>query len=154
MISNKNHHLVQVTLSSRIGYEKIAIACSASFAELIGFSHDRIEDLKTIVGEATTNAIRHGNKGRPNAKVILSMGCESESIWVSVADEGPGLKKLPPDPNIDQIIENNEKPLGGFGLFLIRQLADEVEFENRLDTGHVIHIALKMKAQTNHAENK
>jgi len=37
-------------------------------------------------------------------------------------------------------------------LFLIRQLADKVDFIQRPDNGHVIHIALKMKAQADHAE--
>jgi anti-sigma regulatory factor (Ser/Thr protein kinase) len=153
-MSANDHNALQITLSNRIGYEKIAIACSASFAELYGFPGDRIEDLKTIVGEATTNAIRHGNKGRQDAKVVLSMRCDADTIYVSVMDEGSGLDQLPPDPDIDRIIESGEKTIGGFGLYLIRQLADEVEFIKRADNGHAIQIALNMKAQVDDAENE
>jgi anti-sigma regulatory factor (Ser/Thr protein kinase) len=141
---------VQITLSNRIGYEKIAMACSASFAEMYGFARDRIEDLKTIVAEASTNAMAHGNKGRLDAKVIVTMSCEDDTIYVSVADEGSGIEKYPPTPDIGRIIENNEA-VCGFGLFLIKQLADKVDFTKRSDKGHVVHMALNMKAQADHA---
>jgi len=36
--------------------------------------------------------------------------------------------------------------LSGFGLFLIEQLADQVEFKESADKGHVVEMALKMKA--------
>ena len=51
---------VEITLTSQIGYERIAMACSASFAEMFDFPKDRIEDLKTIVAEASINAMQHG----------------------------------------------------------------------------------------------
>ncbi len=154
MAENQYHDIVQITLRNRIGYEKIAMACSESFAEMFGFPKDRIEDLKTIVGEAFTNAMRHGNKGRSNAKVLVSMSCNNETIQVSVTDEGAGLNKQSPHPDVARIIENNEKMVGGLGLFLIKQLADKVEFKKGSDNSHMIHMALKMKAQAKHAESK
>jgi anti-sigma regulatory factor (Ser/Thr protein kinase) len=150
MVDNQNDGSVQITLSNRIGYEKIAMACSASFAEMVGFPKDQIEDLKTIVAEASINAMLHGNKGRLDAKVVVSMSCKNDTICVSVADEGTGIEKQPPAPDIGRIIENNEA-ICGFGLFLIRQLADKVDFTKISDDGHVIHMALNMKAQADHA---
>ena len=152
MAENQYHDIVQITLCNKIGYEKIAMACSASFAEMFGFPKDRIEDLKTIVGEASTNAMLHGNKGRSNAKVLVSMSCKNETIRVSVTDEGTGFDKQSSRPDIARIIENNEKMVGGLGLFLIKQLADKVEFKKKSDAGHMIHMVLKMKAKADHAE--
>ncbi len=79
------------------------------------------------------------------------MSFKNDTISLSVADEGDGIQAEPPTPDIERIIENNES-ICGFGLFLIRQLADKVDFTQRPDNGHVIHIALKMKAQADHAE--
>jgi serine/threonine-protein kinase RsbW len=151
MVDNQDNGIVQITLSNRIGYEKIAMACSASFAEMFGFSNDRIEDLKTIVGEASTNAMEHGNQGRLDARVVVSMSFKDDTICVSVADEGPGIGTQPPAPDIERIIENNEA-ICGFGLFLIKQLADKVDFTKRPENGHVIHMAINMKAQADYAE--
>ena len=59
MNSNRS---VKIVLPNILGYERIAMACSASFAQMNGLAADRIEDLKTIVAEAATNAMQHGNK--------------------------------------------------------------------------------------------
>jgi serine/threonine-protein kinase RsbW len=150
-LDHQDDSTVQITLSNRMGYEKVAMACSASFAEMFGFPKDRVEDLKTIVAEASTNAMAHGNKGLLDAKVVVSMSYKDDTICLSVADQGNGIEAEPPTPDIEKIIENNES-VCGFGLFLIRQLADKVDFARQPDNGHVIHIALKMKAQAAHAE--
>ena len=62
---------VKIVLPNILGYERIAMACSASFAQMNGLPPDRIEDLKTIVAEAATNAMQHGNGGRAEAHVSI-----------------------------------------------------------------------------------
>jgi len=145
MLENLNESTVKITLANQVGYERIAMACSASFAEMFSFPKDRIEDLKTIVAEASMNAMQHGNKGRTDAKVIVSMSCQDDTIRVWVIDEGSGIKIKPPKPDIEKIIETNDT-VCGFGLFLIEQLADQVVFKESDGKGHVVEMALKMKA--------
>ena len=120
------------------------MACSESFARIMGLHPERIEDLKTMVSEAATNAMQHGNKGRPDARVTVSMNCRDNIINVTVMDEGNGIKYFPPKPDIEKIIEDLDTP-AGFGLFLIEQLADKVEF-NATDGGHVVKMAIKMNS--------
>lgn len=145
MSENHADRTVEIILTNQIGYERIAMACSASFAEMFGFPKDRIEDLKTIVAEASINAMQHGNKGRRDAKVTVSMIHRDDTIRVWVTDQGNGIKNRPPSPDIEKIIESDEA-LSGFGLFLIEQLADQVEYKESADKGHVVEMALKMKA--------
>ena len=71
MVRRLNSHAVEVSLPSKLGYERIAMDCSASFAKMAGFAQDRIEDLKTAVAEACLNAIEHGNKGNPDTRVLV-----------------------------------------------------------------------------------
>ena len=134
---------IEVNLVNQLGYERIAMACSASFARMMGLSPERIEDLKTMVSEAAINAMQHGNKGRPDARVTVSMNCQDNTINVTVSDEGDGITNFPPKPDIDKIIEDFESPVG-FGLFLIEQLADQVEFNKEANGGHVVKMAIKM----------
>ncbi|MEJ2096769.1 MAG: ATP-binding protein [Deltaproteobacteria bacterium] len=145
MSQNQTDSNVTITLANQIGYERIAMACSASFAEMFDFPKDRIEDLKTVVAEAAINAMQHGNKGREHAKVVVSLSCQTDTITVRIADEGNGLKGKPPRPDIDKIIDE-EQAICGFGLFLIEQLADRVAFKEAAGKGHVVEMALKMKA--------
>jgi len=136
---------IEVSLANKLGYERVAMACSASFAQMMGLSPERIEDLKTVVAEAAINAMQHGNKGRPDARVTVSMNCKDDTINVSVMDEGDGIKEFPPKPDIEKIIAELESPIG-FGLFLINQLTDQVEFNEVADGGHVVKMAIKMNS--------
>ena len=134
---------IEVSLANKLGYERVAMACSASFAQILGLPPERIEDLKTMVAEAAINAMLHGNKGRPDARVTVSMNCQDDILNVTVMDEGDGIKEFPPKPDIEKIIAELESPVG-FGLFLISQLADQVEFNQVTDGGHVVKMAIKM----------
>jgi serine/threonine-protein kinase RsbW len=139
-----NDRAVAVILSNKIGYERIAMACSASFAQLFGCSPERIEDLKTVVSEAAINAMEHGNKGRADARVIVYMDCADGAINVSVIDEGDGIKEFPPDPVTERIIEELDPP-SGYGVFLINQLSDKVEYNQMTDEGHAVKMAINMQ---------
>ena len=139
-----NNKTVAVILANEIGYERIAMACSASYAQLFGCSPERIEDLKTVVAEAAINAMEHGNRGRTDARVIVYMNCREGAINVSVIDEGDGIKEFPPNPNTARIIDNLDPPTG-FGVFLINQLADKVEYNQMTDEGHAVRMAINIK---------
>ena len=144
MTTNLEDKTVEVTVVSELGYERIARASAATFAGMIGFSVDRIEDVKTVVAEAVINAIQHGNRERRDARVTVSMVFKGDTLNISVTDSGTGITELPPKPDIDRIIENLDPPIG-FGTFIIKQLVDEVEFNEMTDGGHMVKMAIKLK---------
>lgn len=144
MIRRLNDHAVEVSLPSRLGYERIAMDCSASFAKMAGFAAERVEDLKTAVAEACLNAIEHGNKDHPDTRVLVSMNFKDDRISVSVKDNGNGMPPLPTDKAVMQSIENLEPP-EGLGTYLIKQLVDEVEFNNMTKDGHTVKMVIKLK---------
>jgi serine/threonine-protein kinase RsbW len=110
---------------------------------LLGLSSERIEDLKTVVAEAAVNAMEHGNKGLPDSRVRVSMSYKDNAINVAVTDEGKGIKVFPPKPNIERIIDQLDPPIG-FGIFLIKQLADKVEFLPAPNKGHVVNMSINL----------
>ena len=134
--------MVKIILPSILGYERIAMDSSASFARMHGFSSARIEDLKTIVAEAAINAMQHGNKGQEDLEVVVAIRFNNNAILVEVSDHGDGISEVMPKPDIEKIINNQESPIG-FGVFLIRELADEVEFNLDTETGHKLNMVVK-----------
>ena len=126
---------VEIVLPNVLGFERIAMACSAAFAQLQGLPPDRIEDLKTVVAEAATNAMLHGNGGRAKAHVAIRLERMPDAITVTVTDEGRGFENTIRDPDIERIMNDQEEPVG-FGLFLIRNLADEVTYTVSQGGGH------------------
>jgi serine/threonine-protein kinase RsbW len=124
----------ELTLPSRLGYEKVAMNTAASVAKLMGFPDDRVEDLKTAVAEACINAMEHGNQldEMSNVGVILSM--KRDSLEVKVRDHGPGVKSKVHAPNIDKKM-HGEESARGLGMFLIQSLVDEAEWVSSGEDG-------------------
>jgi serine/threonine-protein kinase RsbW len=82
-------------------------------------------NIMIAVTEAVNNAIKHGNKGDSAKNVSLVLSLQEGMIKFRVEDEGIGFDFHDlPDPTAP---ENLEKP-GGRGIFLMKHLADEVDF--------------------------
>ena len=143
MVRRLDERTVEVNLPNEMGYERIAMDCSASFAKLVGFTSERIEDLKTAVAEACINAVEHGNRGRPDTRVLVSMNFDDDIFSVSVEDEGDGISELPKDTAIMQTIDKLEPPKG-LGTYLIKQLVDQVEFNDMTKGGHAVRMVIKL----------
>ena len=137
---------IEVSLPNKLGYERVAMACSASFAKILGFLPERIEDLKTAVSEACLNAIEHGNLKNPDKRVLVSMNYNDNLLSVSVIDEGKGMDDNSEELQIINIKRKNEsyEIQRGHGIFLIKQLVDQVEFKRINGIGHVVRMMIRM----------
>jgi serine/threonine-protein kinase RsbW len=118
---------VEILLPSELGYEKVAMSTAASVAKLMGFTEDRIEDLKTALAEACINAIEHGNALSDEFKVGVEMSVDDDKLEVKIVDEGTGMIKQPAPPDIDRKM-HGEEDARGMGMFLIQALVDEAEW--------------------------
>ena len=123
----KSGSSVHVHLPSELGYEKVAMSTAASMAALMGFSKDRIEDLKTAVAEACINAIEHGNNLNSSLSVGVVLSSSDDQLEVKVIDDGAGINANPVAPDIDRKVHGEEDPRG-MGMFLIQALVDEAEW--------------------------
>jgi serine/threonine-protein kinase RsbW len=126
-----------------MGFEKVAMECSASVAKRMGFTQDRIEDLKTAVAEACLNAIEHGNKLDTSTKVGITLTIEESRLQVSVKDQGKGIEEAP-TPSIENKIQGKDKPRG-WGIFLIKSLVNEVTFEPSPEGGNVTKMIIYLE---------
>jgi serine/threonine-protein kinase RsbW len=97
-------------------------------------------NIMIAVTEAVNNAIKHGNRNDSSKNVALSLSLAEGLIKFKVEDEGSGFDYHNlPDPTT---AENLEKP-GGRGIFLMKHLADEVEFA---DNGKVVELSFYMNS--------
>jgi len=142
----KHRDIIELTVPSRQGLEKVAVDAAASIAEIMGFSEDRIEDLKTAVGEACMNAIEHGNKLDSSMKVLVELIADDSKLQVDVHDQGTGIKGKITKPDIDAKIAKKQTARG-WGLFLIQSLMDEVKFDWSPETGNIVRMVVYLKNQ-------
>jgi serine/threonine-protein kinase RsbW len=136
-MSNSPHHVVEIYIPSELGYEKIPMSAAAAVAHKMGFSLERVDDLKTAVAEAVTNAIEHGNQHNLEVKVLIVLTIQEKSLALNVVDQG--CRPIPVLP-IEREPKSNNR---GWGMFLIKNLMDEVEVvaqPGRNEIKMVIHL--------------
>ena len=82
-------------------------------------------NLIITVTEAVNNAIIHGNKLDINKHVLVKVDCNNKILKVSVKDQGNGF-----DLNRvnNPLLPENLLKESGRGIFIIRRIADNVEF--------------------------
>ena len=84
--------------------------------------------LRVLLAEALTNSILFGAGGDPSRTVVVAAELGSDTIRLHVRDDGPGFDPL----NIEDPTEPRARRRAvGRGLFLIRNLADQVEFNEQ-----------------------
>lgn len=90
-----------------------------------------IVDMVLAMNEATTNLIQHGYQGRP-ATIEIEVGYEGDALVVCLRDWSP-----PFDPaqvvDRDLTVPLEERPLGGLGVTMMRQLTDELIYRHGPD---------------------
>jgi anti-sigma regulatory factor (Ser/Thr protein kinase) len=115
------------SLASEPGNERQAIRKVAQAVQDLGLPRSKLERLKTAVGEATMNALEHGNKFRPELQVSIEVLASQEAVMVRVTDQGsgppPGSTREPPD--LDAKLAGRQSPRG-WGLFLIQEMVDRI----------------------------
>lgn len=93
--------------------------------EKYNLSDDIYGNVIVAVTESVNNAIIHGNQNNKEKNVHLGINIDNNNLSFSIEDEGSGFNYHNlPDPTAP---ENIDQP-GGRGIFLIKHLADEVNF--------------------------
>ncbi len=78
--------------------------------------------------EAISNAMLYGNGDDPTKRVRVEVSMGPEAITVQVTDEGTGFDPLGvPDPTCPENLLRE----GGRGIFLMRALMDDVQYNDR-----------------------
>lgn len=95
--------------------------------DVFNISEDYYGNILVAITEAVNNAIYHGNQANPSKSIDIFFKTFTDHVSFIVKDEGKGFNfNNLPDPTNP---ENVEKP-NGRGVFLMRNLADKVSFED------------------------
>jgi serine/threonine-protein kinase RsbW len=113
------------------------VAAAAALDPRLG--RDRIDDLRLAVSEAATNAIEaHATLGS-DERITIRCDLAEDRIEVEVRDHGDGLVEanVAARPDLDHPGRLDYE--GGFGLPLMRVLADQMKIRS-LETGTAVHL--------------
>ncbi|MBT8233474.1 MAG: ATP-binding protein [Saprospiraceae bacterium] len=98
------------------------------------FDQEVYDNILISLTEAVNNAIIHGNK--TNNKKLVRVNCteKTRKVVISISDEGEGFN---PKKIKDPTLLENIECCGGRGVFIMKQLSDEIQF---LDEGRTVEL--------------
>jgi serine phosphatase RsbU (regulator of sigma subunit)/anti-sigma regulatory factor (Ser/Thr protein kinase) len=139
--------LAAFEVASEPGNERLAIDQVAEAVAGLGLAGQRLERLKTAVGEATMNAIEHGNGNRPELPVGVTVTTDDTDIKVRITDQGGDRGALPDveTPDLEAKLAGLQTPRG-WGLFLIQNMVDRLETAVN-EHHHTIELVMHLKEE-------
>jgi anti-sigma regulatory factor (Ser/Thr protein kinase) len=113
---------------------------TSDWAQTVGIPPSRLDDVRTAVGEAAANVVRHAYSDPPGPLMIRGFA-EDAHVRMVVIDHGRGLKRA--------AAEGTPDGLGfGMGLPLMRLLADEVIVSETPGGGCTIELVYAISRQS------
>ena len=132
---------IDLTIPADISGLKEILDGVAILLEEQGFPFELISDVQLATDEAVTNAILHGYDGKEGEVHVIAEADDQEVI-VIVEDGAPAF-----DPitfvSRDVSLDGDDRPIGGLGLILIRNVMDEVGY--RYEDGKNIFTMVKRR---------
>jgi CheY-like chemotaxis protein/anti-sigma regulatory factor (Ser/Thr protein kinase) len=138
-------------LSARPNWIALRLRCKLEIADrLVQFfrelhvdlTADQMADIAMAFRELLLNAIEHGGRADPEQKVEVAYISVSQAILYYIRDPGPGfsfgnlphaaVSSAPDDPfrHVEVRSQSGMRP-GGFGILMIRQIADELIYNEK-----------------------
>jgi len=101
---------------------------AGEFAAAAGMGADAVVRLLTALDELITNIVMHGGLGATDRIGVALTSAEAGIVDVEIEDPGPAFDPLAdvPQPEIEAGVE--DRPVGGLGLFLVRNLTTALAY--------------------------
>ena len=118
---------MELIMESRSENEEFARVVAAVFASRLDPTLEELDDIKTAVSEAVTNAVIHGYRGQEGQIYLSATAWEKERLLsVTVRDEGVGIR------DVEQAMEPMfttcpEDGRSGMGFSFLEAFMDRVE---------------------------
>lgn len=143
LINPKNAHgmITDQSIKFASRYENLAIAEKLinDVSEQFQLPEDYYGNILVAVTEAVNNAIQHGNKSNPDKNIEVAFRKQDNKLKFTIKDEGDGFDfENIPDPTDPANIEK----INGRGVFLMKNLADQVEFS---ENGKVVSLQFELE---------
>lgn len=134
----KRGEVVQLEIPSSPEYVAIARQAVEGLAKRLSFNTSQIEDIKIAVGEACTNAVKHGSNDRECCTVEIRCKVEEDGLMIEIRNSICDCQS----PRVPEKPDTTRE--GGYGLYLIQSLVDEVDL--RWGHDHAVVRLLKRRS--------
>lgn len=140
------HNDVDISLHPELTAALTALAEAVEqFADRESLGESVPFNLNLVLDELITNSISYGlpQVGEPLLRLRLSRN--GDTVEAQVEDNGPAFDPFEEaaEPDTEQALD--DRPIGGLGVFLVRQFTDDSFYER---DGEINRITMRMKLET------
>ena len=132
---------MRLEIDSHSCNEEFARVTAAVFMSRMNPTMEELEDVKTAVSEAVTNAVIHGY-GDEIGMIYIEAQIKGNELSISIRDEGKGI------PDVEKAMEpmyttDTTGERSGMGFSFMEAFMDEVEVES--ETGHGTCVTMRKR---------
>ena len=103
----------------------------------LDFSYECRSDVQLICEEILCNIITYGFPSHSDHSFEMQFVFDGRSLTLEFIDGGIAFDPLSrPDPNLDDP-EAEDRPVGGLGIFLVKELSDQQSYQRRAGKNHL-----------------
>jgi anti-sigma regulatory factor (Ser/Thr protein kinase) len=101
------------------------------------FSDDCRSDVHLVCEEILCNIISYGYPHNEDHSMEMQFVFDGQSLTLEFIDGGVAFDPLNrPDPNLDDP-DADDRPVGGLGIFLVKELTDQQDYERQNGKNHL-----------------
>ncbi|WP_027093708.1 anti-sigma F factor [Cohnella thermotolerans] len=139
-------NFMRLSFASRSENEAFARVSVAAFVSQLDPTMEQLNDIKTVVSEAVTNAIIHGYENSPDGVVAVEAEIAGDTVSITVVDEGKGIEdiELARQP---LYTSRPELERSGMGFTIIENFMDELDVTSEPGKGTRLRMKKRIESK-------
>lgn len=139
MKNTNEMELIFDSLSANEGFARVAVA---AFMTQLNPTVEEVEDVKTAISEAVTNAVIHGYENQVH-KIFIRCRIEEQTMFIEVEDKGKGIDDV--EKAMEPLFTTKpEMERSGMGFSFMEAFMDDVCVESTPNEGTVVKMKKTM----------
>lgn len=119
------------------------LAFVLDYAKQAGFEGDSLGQIELATEEALVNIIKHAYKGGKVGLIGITCSSPDKSLQIILQDNGPPFDPVAQIKGFDPEALIKSGAEGGFGIFLMTKMMDEVSY-NRFEDSNILTLLKKL----------
>jgi serine/threonine-protein kinase RsbW len=145
-VPSNGHHIVRLEFTGAVEMLDVVQVVSDRITQSVGLDEDASQWVGVAIAESVINAIRHGNRNDATKHVFVEFETISAAVpelSIRVRDQGEGFD---PDAAPNPLASENLLKSSGRGIFLIRNLMDDVRLQRAPEGGMEIRMIKRVRS--------
>ncbi len=116
------------------------------FLSAHGASEEALYASRLVIDELVSNTLKYGYDDTGEHEIEIDADLDNDTFVLRISDDGHAFNPLDaPEP--DTSLPAEERPIGGLGLFLVRNMTDSFHYERR-DGKNIVTVSKALHANT------